>query len=463
MWTPRVIETAPLKYLGIVEALEADIRRGRLVPGERLPAQRSIAEALEVDLTTVTRAFNEARRRGLVAAQAGRGTFVRDDMGQGDGEQGGAVLPPPILDLSMNIPPQPDSVDFRMLFAQAIQAVLSGPRGSLSLHYQDSAGAPADRQAAAQWLSGRMGGIAADRILLAAGAQSALFALGRLLLAPGDRLAAGALTYPGLRAVAAQQGVPIDPVAMDEGGLIPEDFDRLCRQAPPRALYVIPAIDNPTTATLSEARRHRIAAIARRHGVAILEDDPYSALQADPHPAFASLAPDLTWHLATLSKCVTPALRVAYVVAPDAGQAARLAAVLRATILMAPPLLAATASRWIRDGVIDQITTAIRAETTLRQALAARVFAGQRIAADPQGHHLWLSLPDPWRAGAFADHAERAGVSIVAAQAFAVAPDPAQAVRLSLGIAPDRAVLEEGLVQLAALIAQPRIPARTVV
>jgi DNA-binding GntR family transcriptional regulator len=89
MWTPRVIETAPLKYLGIVEALEADIRRGRLVPGERLPAQRSIAEALEVDLTTVTRAFNEARRRGLVAAQAGRGTFVRDDMRQGDGEQGG--------------------------------------------------------------------------------------------------------------------------------------------------------------------------------------------------------------------------------------------------------------------------------------------------------------------------------------------------------------------------------------
>src|ERR1700751_6494162 len=103
MWRPRLIESARMKYLGIVEGLEADIRAGRLARGERLPPQRAIAEALDVDLTTVTRAFNEARRRGLVEAQAGRGTFISETL-DGARRNGQAH---PLIDLSMNIPPQP--------------------------------------------------------------------------------------------------------------------------------------------------------------------------------------------------------------------------------------------------------------------------------------------------------------------------------------------------------------------
>src|ERR1700743_1374461 len=112
MWQPRLIESARMKYLGIVEALEADIRSGRVARGERLPPQRVIAEALDVDLTTVTRAFNEARRRGLVEAPAGRGPFISEKLDANE--------PPehahPLIDLSMNIPPQPVDADFRKIF-----------------------------------------------------------------------------------------------------------------------------------------------------------------------------------------------------------------------------------------------------------------------------------------------------------------------------------------------------------
>ncbi len=458
MWKPRLVENARMKYLGIVEALEADIRSGRVARGDRLPAQRAIAEALGVDLTTVTRAFNEARRRGLVEAQAGRGTFISEAL---DGQPHDQSHP--LIDLSMNIPSQPSDVDFKKIFPHGIAGLLGSPRGLLSLHYQESTGSEPDRQAAARWLSLRMEGVAADRIVITGGAQSALFAVCELLLDRGDTVAAGAMTYPGLKAVAIQKGIVIQPLGMDEKGIIPDEFEKACRERMPKALYVIPSIDNPTTATLPEDRRRALTEIARKHGVAIIEDDPYAPLKLDRTVSMAELAPDITWHIATLSKCASPALRVAYVVAPSGTKALRLASVLRATILMAPPLMSALASRWIMEGALDEITSSIRAENSERQKLAASILGELGFAADPHGHHLWLRLPEHWRASDFAEHADRAGVSIVPASAFATVAHPIEAVRISLGVAPDREDLEDGLTQLASLITQPSLSTRAVV
>jgi DNA-binding transcriptional MocR family regulator len=122
-WRPRIVDSAPMKYLGIVEALEADMRAGRIRPGDRLPPHRAIAETLNVDLTTVTRAFNEARRRGLVDAQAGRGTFISDDFDPGRSVGGPGAASP--IRLSMNAPPQPQAADFPRLFPKAIGELLS--------------------------------------------------------------------------------------------------------------------------------------------------------------------------------------------------------------------------------------------------------------------------------------------------------------------------------------------------
>lgn len=458
MWKPRLVEGARSKYLGIVDALESDIRSGRVAEGDRLPPQRTIAEALDVDLTTVTRAFNEARRRGLVAAQAGRGTFIRASLSGEDGD-----LAQPLIDLSMNIPPQPASMDFRKLLPHGIAGVLGNPNGLLRLHYQDSTGSQPDRQAGANWLGGRIDGVTADRVVVAGGAQSALFAVSELLLGRGDVVAAGAMTYPGLKAVALHKGLEIAALDMDDKGILPDAFERACRERAPKLLYVIPSLDNPTTATLPEDRRRALVAIARKHDVVIVEDDPYAPLLPDRRLSLAELAPDITWHIATLSKCATPALRVAYVLAPSAGWAVRLAGVLRATILMAPPLMSALVSRWIAEGALDELARAIGEENVERQKLAAAILGGTRHAADPHGHHLWLRLPDPWRAADFAEHADRAGVSIVAASAFATVAHPVEAVRISLGVAPDRGALEDGLTQLAALIAQPTLGTRAVV
>jgi len=460
MWRPHLVPGTRQKSLALVEALEADIASGRVASGERLPAQRVIAEALGIDLTTVTRAFNEARRRGLIEARAGRGTFVSRGSSAGNSRSGFVHLQ---VDMSMNIPPQPASIDLRKLLPHTVGTVLGGHDGGLHLQYQESTGTEFDRRHGAEWLSRRVAPIGFERVVVAAGAQTALFAVSELVARPGEAIAAGEYVYPGLRAVALQRGLAMQPVAMDEAGLLPDSFEKACLSAPVRALCLVPNIDNPTTATLPGERRRAVADIARRHGVAIIEDDPYGALLPSTPPAFAEIAPDITWHVATLSKCATPGLRIAYVAAPSPTDALRLAGVLRATTLTASPLTAAIASQWIADGTLDRIAAAIATENRARQALAANILGQFTYRADPHGHHLWLDLPDHWRARDFSDRASLAGVPVVASQIFAIGPQPREAVRISLGLAPDREALSRGLTELATLMERPALHYRPVV
>ncbi len=458
LWQPHLHDEASRKYLGIVQALESDIYAGRVKPGDRLPSQRAIAEALQVDLTTVTRAFNEARRRGLVEGNKGRGSFIR-----GAVEKKLISDKQALLDLSMNNPPQPVSANLQQRIPEGIAGLIADQRRMLQLHYQDSAGNPVDREAAAHWLQAKVANIHADRVLITGGAQSALYAICHHLLIQGEYLATAEYTYPGLKAVSQQLGCQLQAIATDEQGIIPDAFEQSCQKNSIKALYVIPALDNPTTATIPLARRKKIVEIARRYKVAIIEDDPYSTLQTKPIEAFASLLPELTWHIATLSKCATPALRVAFIITPNADDIEKLADVIRATQLMAPPLMCALVTRWIYDGSLDDIAQAIRQENNARQQLAATILKGWTYQADPDGHHLWLALPNNWLAADFASHAEKMGVTIVPSSSFAITDKPIDAVRVSLGLATDLDSLTEALTILTRLLSQTQRLTRAVV
>lgn len=383
-WTPTIGAESGPKFLAILHALSDDIRSGRPPPGARLPPQRLLAERLCVDLSTVTRAFTEARRQGLIEATAGRGSFVR----------GAArrpvrpIAPGASIDFSMNMPPHSPAARLTERMSEALARLAAEPGFPALLQYQDSAGTRLDRETAAEWLGRRLGPVPARRLVAAAGAQAALSAILAYVLGPGEAICAPALTYPGLRLVAERRGLRLLPVAADARGILPEALEECCRQHAPRALYLVPNLDNPTTATLPAERREAVARIARDAGLAIIEDDAYSLLACSPPPPLFALAPDLTWHVATLSKCVTPALRIAYVAAPGPAEASRLTAELRAISLMAPPLNAAIASAWMADGTLDSIVAAIRDENGLRQALAARLLRGLDVAGDPDGPHL---------------------------------------------------------------------------
>jgi DNA-binding transcriptional MocR family regulator len=130
---------------------------------------------------------------------------------------------------------------------------------------------------------------------------------------------------------------------------------------------------------------------------------------------------------------------------------------------MAPPLNAAVASRWIVTGVLEEIRDAICVEAAARQKIARSALSGFEFAADPHGHHLWLRMPPHWHAADLVEHAARSGIAVVPSSAFAVGDSIAEAVRISLGAAPDRGSLTHGLKRLSELLAQPVLPAKAII
>ena len=449
IWQPDLTNRARPVYLAIADALAGDIAGGRLAAGQRLPPQRVLADRLGVDLTTVSRAYTEARRRGLLDARVGQGTFVRAPNAPSESaapvpSQRPAFAPAAVIDMTMNQPPLPDSPELLDRVGQGLaQAMLHLDPQALLRYPEADAGFRAgedDRAAGAHWLGRRLPDLEdSGRIVVCPGTQSALLALLCMLTRPGDTVCTEALTYPGFKAIARQLGLRVVGVAMDGDGLDPDALRAAVEAHAPMALYCTPTLHNPTTANLPAERRAAIAAIARTHNIPIIEDDIYGVLPQDAPPPIAALAPDVTFHVVGLAKCVAPGLRVTYVAAPDARQASRLAATQRATILGTPPIPAAVATQWITDGTADALLTAIRAEATARQRMARDLLPPESVTAHAEGFHLWLSLPPAWTRGEFAAHLRSAGIAAAVSDVFLTAGPAPEALRICLGAPVSRA------------------------
>lgn len=447
-WQPDLTEGAGAKYLAIASALARDIEAGVLKPGDRLPPQRNLAETLDVDLTTVTKAYNEVRRLGLIEGGGRRGSFVRPGAGA-QAESVGAVL----TDSGMNLPPEPLGGTLAARMRAGLGDLLAGTGAAGRLQYQPSGGAQADRAAGAAMLAARGIPAGEDDVMLASGGQNALHAIIGAALAPGDTICAPRFVYPGLLSLARRHGLIVRAIASDMEGVDPDALAAACRAGTVQALYLVPTNDNPTATTMSEDRRRAIAAAARAHGLTIIEDDAYGLLPAAPLLPIAHFAPELTWHIASLSKIVSPALRVAYLRAPSIRDALRVTSDLHETAIMAPPLNAALASRWIRDGSLAALTAEVRGEAVARQAIARSILGARAYHSHAQGYHLWLPLPDQAEAAPLIHALRPAGLSIVPSSAFTLDPaDQGHAVRISIGGGISRERLGRTLALLDAML-----------
>lgn len=452
VWGQRLAERGGPLYLAIVEVLEQSIRTGELREGARLPPQRALARGLAVDLTTITRAFTEAKRRGLLDASVGRGSFVRSGTGASrwrDDRQA-------VIDLTMNLPPVPVQPSLQRMLQDGVARLLRRQDVSVLMSYRLTVGALEERQAGVQWLRPLLGHRPVDEMLVTPGAQSAMVAVVSSMLQAGDALVAEQFTYPGIRALAAQLGLVLSGVGMDAEGMRPDMLDRVLRESGARLIYCTPNIQNPTTATMSLQRRHDIIEVAARHKAMILEDDPYGLLPHDPLPALARLAPPRVFHVATVSKTLSPGLRTAFLVAPGPDQAQRLTAALRATSLMGAGLLTGLTADWIRSGQAGALLSAIRGELVARQEIARSILGENSCCAHPAGPHVWLRLPPHWSSTDFVTYVRRQGLALVPSDVFTVAGDAPGRARIALGTAADQGALTEALTAVAAALGHKR-------
>lgn len=443
-WIRPLDSSGGPRYLQIVALIGDAVASGLLRPGDRLPPQRRLAERLDVDLTTVTRAYAEARHRNLLDAVTGRGSFVstrREPAG-------------PAIDLSMNIPPAPKGVRLAELMQRGIAELLARSSADLLMTYHVGPGTLSDRAAASAWLEPILGRVEPSRIVVAPGAQPVLVALIGLL-ARGLPILTEPLAYPGLLAAARMQGVGPVPVAADGEGMLPEALERAARQHGARLLCLTPTIQNPTSATMSAERRRAIVAVARGCDLTIVEDDPYSLLAGDAPPPLAALAPERCFHVSTLSKVLTPGLRTAFVVAPVGTGTEALVAALRGLTLMPAPLMTALATHWIRVGAAADLLDGVRREAAERQVLARAILPASAVS-HRNGLHLWQPLPAHWDRYRLIQAARQEGLGVTPSDAFNVSGQAPDAVRISLGGVPERSRLAAALKVLAGIIAAER-------
>ncbi|MCG8544754.1 MAG: PLP-dependent aminotransferase family protein [Alphaproteobacteria bacterium] len=451
IWTPELTGRRGAKYLQIVEALAEDIASGALPPGTRLPPHRELAYALNVSPNTTSRAYGEGVARALIRGEVGRGTFVRAPGGAG---LTGAVtdMRRPAggpIDLSRNLPCPSFAA---ATLAETLAALGEGGRMEALIDYQVDSDIAHHKEAAIAWLN--RSGVTADlhEVVVTNGAQHGILCAVMAVARPGDLLLTEALTYAPIKAMAERLALKLKAVPLDDHGVCPDALDEICRNCAAKALYLTPTLQTPTTVTMPQDRRSRIADIAQQYDLTLIEDDVFGLLKPDRPSPIATLAPERTVYVTSTSKCLGPGLRIGFVRA-SASLVGAIQNAVGLTCLMPAPLMAEIAARWIVGKTADRLIESQRAHAARRQAVAQSVFADVDIRTDPHGLHLWLRLPDDWPADVFRGEAEARGVKIVEGAAFAV--DPAarpNTVRVCLSHEADENRLAQGLETLRRIL-----------
>ena len=427
-------------YLRIVDALAADVASGRVAADTRLPTQRELAERLGTTIATVTRAYSEARRRGLVSATVGRGTFVH---------AAPAHATSGIADLTLN---QLLATPFGGELIAAASTIDPDLLTSL-LEYQPHTGHERHRRVMARWAGLRGVPASVDEIVVTAGAQHSLLAALATLTRPGDTVLTEAVTYTGAISVANHLHLRLVPVPVDAGGLDVDAFARAAKRTGARVAYLMPTLQNPTGVTLSAGRRKALLQAAIRHDVTLIEDDEYGVFSSTL--PLAADAPDRCIYLTGVSKAVAPGLRVGLLRAP-AALVPRLGAAVFASSVMAPPFGTELVGRWLADGLAERVIAWKRGEFQARTTLARQILGLRDLP--PISPHLWLPTA-PLGGVEFLEQARLRGVIVSAGQSFAVGQGPPPPfVRICLGPPSTREALAQALGVIRDVRARPPMP-----
>ena len=428
-------------YRQIYEQLRESILAGTLPESTRLEPERTLADRLNVNRSTVVHAYRELVADGLIEQKVGSGSRVVPQLRPGQPERSAAVpwwvtLPPWRVGEFPTILGElaAKQEDGRISFVQGVAPDEPSPLGELAksfgrvasdprfiLSYGDSEGYEPLRQAIAHRMALRGARTQARDVIVLTGSTQGIMVVAQSLAEPGDEIIVETPSYPGALQIFQICGLRAIPVAVDEDGMRVDHVEAILRTRRPRFIYTMPSLHNPTNVTMNADRRERLVTLARRAGIPIIEDDPYGELSQSGLAPLVGLAPDYVVYLSTFSKTIAPSLRVGWLAAPRT--------ILERLLLRKQALDMAT-SLYVQAAITDYLETGydahvaqLRAELKLRREMADAAIAEHwpstmRTSKAGGGFYLWVTTPREIRARPLLDQSERLGASFLFGEPF---------------------------------------------
>jgi len=464
----------------IARAIAADIRRGRLRPGDPLPGTRTLARALGVQRLTVVSAFDDLIAEGWLVSHPASGTFVSRDLPDPKPRRfapqrtpnpappnraGYDLLAAPEPELPYDVPRgsllfAPSRPDVRLapgaLIGRAYRRAIGKPGGAL-LSYAAPEGHPRLRDALAAMLASTRGLAATSaNVLVTRGSQMAISLLARALVRPGDVVAVEELGYRPAWETFRLAGAKVVGVPVDKDGIRIDRLERAIADHGVRAVYVTPHHQFPTTVTLSAGRRMKLLDLARDHRFAIFEDDYDHEFHYDGRPVLPLASVDsagVVVYIGTLSKVLAPGLRLGYIVAP-VPLIERIAAHRSYVDTQGDQVLEYAIAELLEDGAIQRHVRRMRREYRARRdvlvaALRDELADDLTFTVPAGGIALWARARRALDVDAWARAARARGAVIVTGSAYTLDGRAEPCVRLGFASL-NAKELQEGVRRLAA-------------
>ncbi|SNB65476.1 transcriptional regulator, GntR family [Arboricoccus pini] len=448
-------------YQAIATALGDAIAKGDLGPDAKLPPQRELAWQLEVTVGTISRAYDLLARRGLVRGEIGRGTFVNARPAEFAPALAQAAQTDEVRDLTSNTIAY-TGVQSRLPALLAAIAQDPGTSGLFS-RYPPIVGTLRHRELSSKWLMTMGLRTAPSQLSIMNGTQSALAAALFATTRSGAPLMMESLSYTGAINVARGLGLRLEPLSMDNQGVMSESLRNVSLQSGAKIAVIQPNLHNPTTICMSEERRREICEVAKDLDLLLIEDDVYGPLVEQAPPQLASMAPEHTIYITGASKCLSPGLRFAVVYTPEA-LVGKMASAQAELSLASPPLIAELFCRAFEDGLVSIACAEQRREMAARHEIAFRRLAhtlpdASMMTADPCGLHVWLQLPSSWTMSEFVLSLARQGILVAPSDRFHVGRGlPPKAVRISISALRSREALATALDTIASHLIEGNQP-----
>lgn len=456
-WVPHLSGSNQPIYKQIADCIEKDIRDGSLKTGFRLPPQRIIAQYLNINHSTVTRAYKICEEKGFIKGITGKGTYVsstagipEDVLSQSSGS---------IIDMGLTIP----LYELNSSIESELKRVYPLMDYELALKYSPPEGHMKHRYIAAQWLNDNGFNLEVDNLLITSGTQNGLSVILTAMFKKADRLLVDQYTYTGLKSLAKLLGIILVPVGSDSQGIDLQDLERCCRRENPRGIYLISDYHNPTGVTLSMERRERIAELMAKYDLLLMEDGTFSFCVEEKLPSISSLIPENSFYIHGTSKALNPSLRISYLVTPKA-YFKRLKVSLNHLTWMASPLTAEIISLLIRTGAYESIVAEKHDSLKERNGLFDEVMSGYEIRPSARGMFRYLSLPSHWNDHLIEHLCLEKNVQVFSSHRFSVGTEShTPGIRVSISAPQTIQDLEKGLLVLKDVIDSYEYDSRLIV